>query len=325
MLRLAVVAVLFSGACAGSQPSPQRAEPQPAAETEPQPEAPAVPVVESGMTLEEADGIVSRFVARHGQPDPEEPLLHPKSLDEVLEILGRDQLDLFAAGAAFAASQAGLRAKALHAQIELSWGDACMVLADILRENAARARPQKHKLEQRAAELGEAEKAELAERREMIEEGVKTARALMTIADTHFETGSQLAQEVIAANPDDYAGYRVAADYYRLGQDWEKFAAMVEKIEAAKPKSIGLTFLRGVAAADRDNDRQEAARLLREALAGDPGFTRAQAMLVVWAGSVGDMFAEYEKLEALNPKHQIVVWAGAQIERAHEAWKAKQP
>ncbi len=315
MSRLAVIGLVFTIGCAGSKQQEAQPAAEPAAETTAASPTESVP---GAMSLEEANGIVAAFVARHAQPDPEEPLLKPKSLDEVLEILGRDQIDLFAAGAAYAAGQEGILAKALHAQIELSWGDADMVLADILRESAARARPHKQKLRAKA-ELTDAEKTELESLSAAITEGTGTSKALMVIAAAHFEKGSALAREVIAANPDDYSGYRVAADYYRLQQDWAKFDEMVAKIEAAKPDSIGLVFQRGMAAADRDDDRTKAAALLSDALDRDPGFTRAQAMLVVWAGSVADAYAAYKKLEALNPKHQIVVWAGERIERSHAA------
>jgi hypothetical protein len=269
------------------------------------------------MPLAEAEQVVAAFAAKHAQSQANEPLQSPKSLDDVGEILKRDQLDLFAKGGEFLKTQQGLPALALRAQLELAWGEASVIVADILREQAARLRPQKKALEAKAESKTASadEVAELARLRVTIDEGAATATALMVVGEAHIKEGSTLAQQVIAQNPNDYVGYRVAADFYRLNQDWEQFAAMVAMIEKVKPDSNGLAFLRAIAAADRDNDRAKAAQLFREALARDPQFIRAQAQLVLWADSVATQYQEYEALKAKNPSHQIVLWAGERIQQ----------
>ena len=65
--------------------------------------------------------------------------------------------------------------------------------------------------------------------------------------------------------------------------------------------------------------RTAASEHFRAALEKDPSFTRAQAWLVRCQDSAEDQYNEYKKLEALNPNHPIVIWAGATIEASHDA------
>lgn len=314
MNRVFVSLLFVIGACGGQQADPNRSA-APAAASQPAPATHG-----EGLTLEEAKAVVAEFEANSDTVAPDDPLLQPKTLDDVLEILKRDQMALFGAGVAFTTGMDDAKARALHAQIELAWGDANVVLADILWENAARLRHTKRRLDVKAATGGLAatDQKMLDLTKVLIEKETSIAAALMRVAAVHFATGSEVARKVIESMPEDYVGYRVAADFYRLSQDWERFAGMVSKIEATNPESNGLAFLRGVAAADRDSDRKKAAEYLRTALARDPKFTRAQAQLVLWAGSVAEQHQALVKLEALNPNHQIVVWAGDRIRRAYE-------
>ena len=137
------------------------------------------------------------------------------------------------------------------------------------------------------------------------------------LAAEHVGKGAGLAQEVINANPNDYVGWRLAADFYRMRGEWPKFDEMVKKIEETNPESNGLLFLKGTAALERDGNVVESTNLLRQALAKDKDFTRAQAQLVLSRPTVDDTFAELEKLRAASPNHQIVVWAGPAITAAH--------
>ena len=95
---------------------------------------------------------------------------------------------------------------------------------------------------------------------------------------------------------------------------------IMKKLEALKPDSNGLLFLRGEAARDRDNDHSEASKLFSEALKRDPKFVRSQVALLVLQRDMSGMWTEMKKLTAMNPKHQMVVWMGPVVKSAYDEW-----
>lgn len=262
----------------------------------------------AGPSLEEARAMVAEFESRHLQKDAS-PRAEPKSLDDALDALKSDQLDLFPAAAAFAAAQPAPEAKALAAQIELAWGEAELTLAEIFSQTAAALLPAVRAAEARGDHAME----------ERLYTNRAMADALMRLAAEHTADGLRHAREVIAAAPDNYQGYRVAADYYRMRERWNEFDATMAKIEALNPASNGLLFLRGVSALSREGNGPKAAGFLREALAKDPKFVRAQVQLMRAQPGFAAKYAEYLKLKALNPRHQIVIWAGPGLEHAHRS------
>jgi predicted Zn-dependent protease len=286
------------------------------------------PTRKVGMSLEESRQIVQSLEAQQAKNSDKDPLRTPGSMDDLLNILKRDQIDLFPAGVAWAAKQGDPKAKALQAQIELAWGDAHLILAELFSDAANRLRSSV-RLASRGGFLQDAaQKAKIDEMKKTIQQCETVGEALEALAAEHVSTGARIAQEVINANPDDYVGWRLAADFYRMRGEWPRFDEMVKKIEEKNPDSNGLLFLRGTAALERDGNVAESSSLLRQALSKDPAFTRAQAQLVLSRGSVEETFAELEKLRALAPNHQIVVWAGPPITAAYnarqEALKASQ-
>ena len=292
MIRTASLSLLLACATA-APPAPQQC-PAPAA----------------GLSLQEAQSIVHEFESRHLQKDASAPPpAAPQSLDDVLEILRSDELDRFPAGVAFAAQQPGPEARALAAQIELAWGEAELTLSQAFTQTATALQKAL-----RTAPPGNDLRARLETNRVV-------ADALARLAAEHTADGARHAREVIAAAPDNYQGYRVAADYYRMRERWEDFDAAVAKLTALNPGSNGLVFLRGVAALDRDGDAPSAAKFFREALAKDPKFVRAQAQLMRAQPGLAGRHAELLKLKALNPRHQLVVWAGPAIE---SAWQSRE-
>jgi len=152
----------------------------------------------------------------------------------------------------------------------------------------------------------------------------EVSEALMAMAEHRYAIGKALAEKVIAAAPDSYLGYRVAADYHRLQHQWEAFDQMVAKIEATNPDSNGLLFLRGAAAAQRDFDFRAASEFYRQALQRDPQFIRAQMALMLGQSEIAAVHAELQKLKALNPDHYLVRWTGAAIEADYQQWRAEQ-
>ena len=273
-----------------------------------------------GMSVLEAQRIVSRF---ESSQSANEALQSPKSLDDVLAILKRDQIDLFPKGVEYAAGQEGVKALVLYGQTELAWGEAQAILAEILADASLKLSQSIRRLDLKNAsgKIDEDEKAQLERLRVEVRELSETAEALARVAPEHVAAGAKAAREVIDKHPEDYVGYRLAADYYRMRGEWKQFDDMVTRIETANPKSNGLIFLRGAVALQRDDDPKEAIEYLRTALKTDPEFTRAQVHMVLAQDTLTGTYDEYKKLEALNPNHQIVKWAGPAIEEAFTSSK----
>lgn len=288
---------------------------------------PAVARVVAGaqMSQLQADRVISAYHQRHDIREltvEGDPLAQPKSLDDVLEILRRDQISLFPAGAKFAASQEGLRAKVLHAQIELSWGEGQRILSDLLFSATANMRETLHDLQHRdqAGKLNEAEKKELTSTAEALSELDEIELALASKGAEHLAAGVALAKQIQASAPEDSHGYRLIADYARIEEDWPLFDQAISKVD---PASTGLLFLRGVEQVDRFGKRDKGIELFKQALAKDPKFTRAQVHLMLARANIGEAYAEYQKLRQMNPKHQIVMYAGEAISRAYGAWRTR--
>lgn len=291
---------------------------------QPKPVAPA-PNRPIGMSMEEAKQVVASFEDKQARAVASDPLANPKSLEDALMILKRDQLGLFGKGVELTAGMEGIDAQALHAQIELAWGEAQAILGEVLWDIAERQNRAARRLELKKASGGFAleDDDRLVRLKTSATEASRIAQALNILASEHVAAGAKVARAITEQHPDDYKGYRVAADYYRLRGDWDRFDDMVAKIEQTNPDSNGLVFLRGVAAAHRDEDLAAAAGFFAKALENDPEFVRAQTHLFLAQTSVWNSFEAYEKLKALNPNHQIVVWAGSRIEAAYEEYKAQ--
>jgi tetratricopeptide (TPR) repeat protein len=286
------------------------------------------PVVQAKeMTFDEARDIVASFEAKQARKTGSNPLRDPKSLDDVLEILRTDQLDLFAHGVVFAGRQGDSKALTLRAQIELAWGEAQVILADILADTTTNLRTAMRALEAKEAaeELDEKGKAYLADLRKAVGQATATSEALSILANEHLTKGARMARAVIDKNPNDYHGYRVAADFHRLRQDWPSFFEMLKKVEETNPNSNGLMFLKGVAAAYREDDPAKAIDFFKKALERDNKFVRSQVHVYLLQRGIANKYAEYQKIKAMNPNHQIVVWAGEFIESAYKQLGGEMP
>lgn len=275
------------------------------------------------MDEKQARDVIARYEQRHQirAASASDPLRNPKSMDDVTEALKLDRIDLFPEATAFAGKQQGPAPLAMRAQIELAWGEAQEILADLLGNASQRLRVEKRDLAHRAsagAKMSPEEEKELASLKEIVAdlEGIEVA--LNKVATTHIDTGVQLAKQVIDEAPKDYVGYRVAADYYRMRSDWAGFDEMVKLLEQTNPQSTGLVFLRGTEALNRHGDRAKAAELFRECLRRDPKFARAQVQLVLMQLYVTEAWDELLKLEAISPNHQLVQWLKPIVQSARE-------
>jgi len=270
------------------------------------------------MSVTEAKDIAADFESRQAAKADATALRAPKSLDEVIDILKLDQIDLFPAAAAFAAKQEGVKALALGAQVQLSWAESQILLSDAFYYLSRQFRNDLRTLEAKAAtgDLNSADKETLSKLRGDVGMVNKYADALFLLAAEHAAEGAKLARLVIEKNPDDYHGYRAAADFYRMRQDWANFDEMVKKIEAIAPDNYGLLYLKGIAAAEREGNRDKAIEIFKKVLQKEPKFVRAQAQIYVLQDSIVGFYKEYVDLKKLNPNHQLVIWTGKFIENA---------
>ncbi len=274
-----------------------------------------------GLSLKEAQQIVAGFESK--QVPPQKAVGVPGDTKAALEILKSDRIDAFPAAVAWLGKQEGYDALALKAQVELAWGEAELTVAEVLSHTASQLEQNLRGWEVRKS-LSDADKAKIQAERERIAVYRETDEALRLLAAEHVGQGAEDAEKAIGQKPDDYVGYRIAADAARLRNQWPEFTANVKKVEAQNPDSNGLKFLRGVEAYMRDGDSREAATHFRDALAGDPAFVRAQAQLVLVSPNIFEQHKELMALQGMAPDHQIVRWAGPGIENAHTAAKERQ-
>lgn len=306
MIRSALTAlfvVVIAVGCATAAPAPA--------------ERPARTV---GLSLHEATALVLSFEQK--QVPPGKRPAAPTSLEECLAVLKSDRLDLFPDAIKFLEAQSTPEATALRAQLRLAWGEAELTVAEVLASLADRLDERVRALQVR--KLAAADRAALEADQARLNLYRDTDQALRLLAAEHVAIGMDDAQKVIADKPDDYVGYRVAADAHRLRSEWREFSAMVVKVEESNPDSNGLVFLRGVAAQMRDGDAVEASKLYRQALERDPQFVRAQAQLVLVQTNIFEQKKELEKLRAMAPDHQIVRWAGPGIDEAYQVAAERQ-
>lgn len=278
------------------------------------PASEARPARTVGLSFAEAKALVDSFEAK--QVPPGKKPAPPTSLDECVAVLKSDRLDLFPDAVQYLGTQTSPEALALRAQMRLAWGEAELTVAEVLASLADRLDERVRALQVR--KLSTTDRAALDADQARLHLYRDTDQALRQLAAEHVAVGMEEAQKVIADKPDDYVGYRVAADAHRLRSEWREFSAMVVKVEESNPDSNGLVFLRGVAAQMRDGDAVEASKLYRQALERDPQFIRAQAQLVLVQTNIFEQKKELEKLRAIAPDHQIVRWAGPGIDDAHQ-------
>lgn len=284
------------------------------------PEAGAKAAPSHELTLDEARAIVADVESRWPR-DSKEPLQKPTSLNDVERILKRDQVTLFPAGLAFASGSDDERALSLHGQIQLAWGEAYITLVEILRTLHGTLLREAKALESREAPLSTVDAEQLEFLRGAAVELERVWPAFARLIPEHLEAGHAKADALIKKYPESYRGFRVAADYYRLVEDWPAFEDAIIKVRKLNPDSNGLRFLRGAEALRNRHNRGSARKFYEQALTEDPEFVRARAHLLMTSGDPQFLYDQLQLLKALNPNHQIVALAGRRIEQAYKAWK----
>lgn len=281
--------------------------------------------IHSNMTVEEAEKVVAQTRGSFAQPDAQNPLRNPKSLDDVLAILRTDQIDLFSAGVAFAKKDNSKKARVLEAQLEIAWGENQRIVAQLLNTLDSELREEVLELREleAAGKLPKEEDERLRRLEALLGDAEPLVPALSRLAPVHLGNGRRLAEGLVDQAPEDYEGYRVLADYARIRGDWEKFDQLLKEVEKRHPTSTGLLFLKGIGVAERSRDFKAASELMQQALAKEPRFVRAQVQLFLFANGIDAKVAEFEKLKASSPQHQLVVLVGPVLTSALEARAAR--
>jgi hypothetical protein len=274
------------------------------------------------MTSEQALAVVES-IKQTWPSSKDNPLLTPKSKEEVLTILKLDQITLFEAGVAYISKQDDAEAMALHGQIELAWGEAYLLVDEVLKNLRNKLNGLKVYLESKenSEQFSAAQKKQLCELRANLHELDVKSKAFQMVAAEHIERGSAKAVEMLTKYADNYLGYRLAADYYRLKGMWKEFDDMLKKLQQHNPESNGWVFLQGVEALQKRKDVASATAFFKKAINNDGQFARAQAHLMRAHKEISDIYAELLNLEKINPEHQLVLWAGPNIKMAYEKLK----
>lgn len=271
------------------------------------------------MREDEARRIVADAERELAEASPPEALDAPDDLDAVLRVLQSDRIDLFPAGIAASDRAGDLEGQALAAQLELSWSEAQSLVARVLERAADGVDEELRSTSSSRAIGARRERLEERERRarDVVARSRRLAEALRIVAATHLRAGAERAERVLQSSAEHYLAARLAADYHRMRERWDEFDAAIAQLEARRPDSTGLLFLRGAALVQRRGDEDDAERWLRAALEDDAAFTRAQVFVLVAQDTLPEIREELAELERMSPHHQLVVWTKPLIEQGY--------
>ena len=188
---------------------------------------------------------------------------------------------------------------ALRAQIELAWGEAQDVLAEMFLKTATVCQSLARVVQDDALSR---------ELRKTMAVSLMRAGALNRVSQSHVAQGTNIALHLLETANNDYVGYRIAADYLRMNRSWAEFDQTVSKLRELNPDSNGLRFQEAVAARVRHRDSEAARNFLSAALDKDPEFIRARIQLMLAQPSIEATSDQLKLLTKLSPKHQVVVF-----------------
>lgn len=272
----------------------------------------------STLTPAEARSFILEVQRERGVAPDRTPVT---SVDELLDVLARDDVPRFEAATQFVSGKPGIDALSLNATVELCWSDSLSTLALVFEELRKRDDAEVQRLTQErdgGREFTDADKQNLARAQQGVAFDVKVRAALDVLAKDHLQTAGTLVQEELRQFPSDPRTYRVAAFYYLLSGDYEHFDTSMKWLAPTEPTDAMLQYLRGLEAFHRYAIRKEASGFLRKALALNPKLVRAQAKLVLTEDGIEAVHAELLKLEAVAPRHGVVLIAGPSITTAYE-------
>ncbi len=275
------------------------------------------------MTPAEARTAIAEIQAERGiQPPAPQPV---SGMDEVLDILVRDDMSRFDDATRFLEGKSGVDAVTLRASFELAWSDGYGGVAQIARELGRRAEVEATGLRERrdsGRQFTDKEEQMLAQLEKTVAFNAKAAAALGVLSRDHIAAGGELVREALRQFPNDARSYRVAAFYFLSTADWQRYEDAMDRLKDAEATDAGLLYLRAVEALKRNAIREEARQFLKQALIVNPKLVRAQARLVPLQEDIGATYAELLKLEAMAPSHPVVRLTGPGIKSEYETAQA---
>ena len=143
-------------------------------------------------------------------------------------------------------------------------------------------------------------------------------RALRVLSEEPLRSGSDLAEQAIRQDPKSQLAYLANANYFRLRGQWLEFDRMMRYAEDGPLDPPVKTYLRGMEAFERYVDPQRCEKLLKEVVAKNPDFVRAQANLVLVDEGTEAKYEELQRLKAISPNHLVVRLAGPMIEQEYQ-------
>jgi len=243
----------------------------------------------------------------------------PASVAEAVEVLRRDEFFRFDATSSFLATQPGVDALTLRAMIEYAAAGLNHNIGVLVSRREERDR-EAIALVSRQTQAGTADAA-TQERAEALQaradEDARVGRALTILSGHHLSIAKTLSEQAMAEHPELPGGYLVRAGVARLERDWLAFDTRIQQAQAANGDPIGILYMQAMDRLDRFNDVEGAMSRLKDVLARDPGYVRAQARLLLTARDVEQRHAELEALRALSPNHVVVAVVGPSIEEEY--------
>jgi hypothetical protein len=266
----------------------------------------------SELRAKDATKALADLEARISLSPEEEALRHPKSLDDVRAILRRDVVYLFEEGAAFAHQTNSREGRFAEAYLELLLGESQLVASQVLGMQAAWVSSDMRigratLATERAAATDRARL--LAQLVRAVEEGNAIADALGVVGPMHLARGAEVIRTLRAEVPDDARTFLLLAEYHRLRGEWAEFDAAITAAEAGADASKvqAVRYLRAMEQLERHRKPDRGAAILREALAANPKFVRAQAALVLMAKNPRAAMRELARLKAASEDHYLVM------------------
>jgi hypothetical protein len=160
---------------------------------------------ETQLTSEQADRIIAAYEQRRsrGLADANDPLRNPKSNDDLLEILRRDQVDLFAAGVRWAEGKTDRTTRQLAAQIQIAWGEALEILATLLSRSTVDLRDELARIDRKATvrALKDDERGRRERVARELQDLAGIEAALRKRAQRHLARGLAEAEELMKVAP----------------------------------------------------------------------------------------------------------------------------
>ncbi|MEM6957878.1 MAG: hypothetical protein AAF645_19435 [Myxococcota bacterium] len=280
------------------------------------------------LTNASAEAITADAEQDLADSTPPSGLDRPQDLDDALAVLRSDRIDLFRAaierseaiGESAEDEDTRLRAQTMATQLRLAWGEAEIIVADILQSattaiEAELGRVAPHRgVGQQRARLEQ----ENAQVRAAVVDAKRLSSALRRTGSRRILDNYGNVQRYLDAFPQHYLAHRIAADFYRLVGDWGRFDEQVTTLQDLRPDSTGLKFLQGASAAMR-GQRSDALRFLDQAIDDDRLFTRARVYRLLAQSDLSAIQAELRSLQEAAPHHQIVYWAAPLVEQGYVA------